>query len=124
FGFSHSVEEALRCVANPQSAKETAIINSATSYISKDGATGWGYADLGESLLAGSELSNMTLDKMIEEMETFDPEMAEEMREEFAAQREVSNSFNEVLAMLLGPTAWTMKANDQGFVARAVLMRP
>ncbi|MBC8522320.1 hypothetical protein H8D29_00160 [PVC group bacterium] len=66
----------------------------------------------------------MTLDKMIEEMETFDPEMAEEMREEFAAQREVSNSINEVLAMLLGPTAWTMQANDQGFVAHAVLMRP
>lgn len=124
FGLSHSVEEALRCVANPQSAKETEIISSATSYISKDGATGWGYADLGESLLAGSELSNMTLDKMIEEMETFDPEMAEEMREEFAAQREVSNSINEVLAMLLGPTAWTMQANDQGFVAHAVLMRP
>ena len=92
--------------------------------ISTDNATGWGFADMGESILAGSELSELQMANMIEEMEAFDPEMAAEMKEQFDSQMKSTKAMNELVASFLGATAWTMEAGDQGFVAHAVLMRP
>jgi hypothetical protein len=79
---------------------------------------------MGQSILASSELSEMQMANMIEEMESFDPEMAAEMKEEFQSQMKASKMFTELMASFLGSTAWTMEANDEGFVAHAVLMRP
>ena len=61
---------------------------------------------------------------MIEEMESFDPEMAAEMQEEFDTQIETTKTLNELLASFLGSSAWTLQANEDGFTAHAVLMYP
>ncbi|HIB00903.1 MAG TPA: hypothetical protein EYO31_03190 [Phycisphaerales bacterium] len=123
-GMTNSVENALRLAAQPDNANKSANGNAASHLISTKGATGWGYADMGQSILASSELSEMQMANMIEEMESFDPEMAAEMKEEFQSQMEASKMFTEFMASFLGSTAWTMEANDEGFVAHAVLMRP
>lgn len=123
-GMTHSVENALRLSANPNSNKPTSTKNSAMEMISTSDATGWGYADLGKSMLASAELSEMQMANMIQEMETFDPEMAAEMKQQVDLQMKASKAINELVASFLGATAWTMEANDEGFVAHAVLMRP
>jgi len=66
----------------------------------------------------------MQMANMIQEMETFDPEMAAEMKQQVDLQMKASKAINELVASFLGATAWTMEANDEGFVAHAVLMRP
>lgn len=124
FGMSHSVEHALRLIANPDSHGDGAMPNSAAEQISKTSSTGWGYADVGDSLVAGAELSEIQFAKMIEEMESFDPEMAAEMQEEFDTQIETTKTLNELLASFLGSSAWTLQANEDGFTAHAVLMYP
>ena len=123
-GMSNSVENALRLSADPGAHKNSAPENTALSFMTKKNATGWGYADMGESILASTELSQIQMANMIAEMETFDPEMAAEMKEQFESQMDSSKTMNELLASLLGPSAWTMEANDEGFLADAVLMRP
>ena len=123
-GMTHSVEDALRIAANPESNKTGNVTNAAVSMISTTDATGWGYANMGESILAGAELSEMQMANMIEEMQSFDPEMAAEMEEQLETQLSASKAINELLASFLGSTAWTMKANDEGFIAHSVLMRP
>ena len=123
-GLTHSVENVLRMTADPNSSKSEEGANSAMQLISTSDATGWGYADTGKSLLAGSELSEMKMANMIEEMEAFDPEMAAEMKTQLDSQMKASAAINELVASFLGATAWTMEANDEGFVAHAVLMRP
>ena len=123
-GMTNSVENALRLAAQPGNADKNANGNTASRFITTKGATGWGYADMGQSILASLELSEMQMANMIEEMESFDPEMAAEMKEEFQSQMEASKMFTEFMASFLGSTAWTMEANDEGFVAHAVLMRP
>ena len=123
-GMTNSVENALRLAAQPDNANKSTNGNAATHLISVKGATGWGYADMGQSLVANSELSEMQMESMIEEMESFDPEMAAEMREEFQSQLKTSKMFSELMASFLGSTAWTMEANEKGFMAHAVLMRP
>ena len=123
-GMTHSVENALRLAADPNSNKSTSTQNTAMEIISTNDATGWGYADIGKSLLASAELSEMQMVNMIQEMETFDPEMAAEMKQQFDIQMKTSKAINELVASFLGATAWTIEANDDGFVAHAVLMRP
>lgn len=123
-GMTQSVENALRLAADPDSSTSQGAANSAMQVISTSDATGWGYADMGESLLAGSELSEIQMSNMIKEMEAFDPEMAAEMKADFDSQMKTTKAINELLASFLGATAWTMEANDEGFVAHAVLMRP
>ncbi|HIO52475.1 MAG TPA: hypothetical protein EYN32_02405 [Phycisphaerales bacterium] len=123
-GMTNSVENALRLAAQPDNANKSANGNAASHLISTKGATAWGYADMGQSILASSELSEMQMKNMIEEMESFDPEMAAEMNEEFQSQMKTSKMITELMASFLGSTAWTMEANDEGFVAHAVLMRP
>jgi hypothetical protein len=46
------------------------------------------------------------------------------MKQQFDLQLKTSKAINELVASFLGATAWTMEANDVGFVAHAVLMRP
>lgn len=123
-GMTNSVENALRLAADPDAGADSDPTNSASRFITKTDATGWGYADMGESILASSQLSEIQMSNMIVEMESFDPEMAAEMKEQFESQMEASKSINQLLASLLGPTAWTMEANEEGFLAHAVLMRP
>ncbi|MBT4583999.1 MAG: hypothetical protein HOC93_02840 [Phycisphaerae bacterium] len=123
-GMTHSVENALRLASDSDTAKDSENTNTAMNLISTDNATGWGFADMGESILAGSELAELQMANMIEEMEAFDPEMAAEMREQFDSQMKSTKAMNELVASFLGATAWTMEAGDQGFVAHAVLMRP
>ncbi|MDP7009440.1 MAG: hypothetical protein QGI78_07710 [Phycisphaerales bacterium] len=123
-GMTHSVEHALRIAADPAAGSTTEVGNDALHHISTEKATGWGFGNMGESLLAGSEVSEQQMDTMLREMETFDPEMAAEMRTEFDKQMKTQRAINELLASFLGSAAWTMEAHDEGFVANAVLMRP
>ena len=123
-GMTNSVENALRLSANPDAHENSAPKNTALSFITKNNATGWGYVDMGESILASAELSQIQMANMIAEMETFDPEMAAEMKEQFGSQMDSSNTINELLSSLLGPSAWTIEAHDEGFLAEAVLVRP
>jgi hypothetical protein len=123
-GMTNSVENALRLSANPDAHENSAPKNTALSFMTKKNATGWGYVDMGESIQASAELSQIQMTNMIAEMETFDPEMAAEMKEQFESQMDSSKTMNELLASLLGPSAWRMEAHDEGFLADAVLMRP
>ena len=66
----------------------------------------------------------MQFAKMIEEMESFDPEMAAEMKEEFNSQISTSKALSELVASFLGSSAWTILANEEGFTAHALLMYP
>lgn len=123
-GMTNSVENALRLAAQPDKPNKSSNGNAASGLISTNDATAWGYADMGKSFRSSWELSEMQMDNMIEEMESFDPEMAAEMKEEFQSQMKASKMFTELMDSFLGSSEWTMEANDEGFVAHAVLMRP
>ena len=123
-GMTHSVENALRVEADPNSNKSGDTGNAAVSMISMNDATCWGYGDVSQNLHAGTEISELQMSNMIEEMESFDPEMAAEMKAQFDSEMKASKTMNELIASLLGSSAWTMEANDEGFVSHAVLMRP
>jgi hypothetical protein len=123
-GMTNSVENALRLTAEPGNAKNNSSGNTASELISTKGATGWGYADMGESILASSELQEMQMLDMIKEMESFDPEMAAEMKEEFDKQSKASKMMSELMASFLGYSKWTLEANGGGFIGHAMLMRP
>jgi hypothetical protein len=122
-GLTHSVEDALRAVANPKENSSTNRKNSACQLLKNNDISGWGYGDMKKSIDIQQVVSEKMQEKFLEEIEAFDPEMASEMRAEFAQSQTMQNMFLESLSMFLGPMAWNMSTSETGFTSEVIMMK-
>ena len=125
FGMTHSVENALRTIANPVSVA-TRSMNSATSLIDHTDVSGWGYGNPAKSMeIQMAVMENMSTE-MFDDAEAldFDPEMAAELRAEFEEELELQKALMKTLSVFLGPMAWNMTADDSGITSEIVMVRP
>jgi hypothetical protein len=120
-GNTPAIEDALRIIANPDEASRSHGPDEAVGLLPSGNAAGWGYGDFMETLAAQVEINQMQMTQMLSEMEEFDPEMADEMREEFG------NQFNalpiDALMKIFGPTSWTLQSDDNGFTSQGFILR-
>ena len=74
-----------------------------------------------EGLAAQIEIQRTQMSAMLAEMDEFDPEMANEMREEFGGQMNAMPI--DKLMAIFGPTSWTLQSDDNGFTSQAFMLR-
>ncbi len=123
FGLSTTVEEALRTVANPKENTSKHRIFASTSYLENDDVSSWGYVDIAKSIKIQTALSESMADEMFEEMESFDPEMAAELRNEFIQQSVMQTMITNTITALFGPMSWNVTTDESGLSAHAVLLK-
>ena len=123
-GSTHSVQSALRTIANPREAYEEHASNDAADSLKERGIAGWGYGDPGKSMLIQAKVAEEMTDEMFTEMEAFDPVMAAEFRKEYELEQATQQKLIETLASILGPMAWNFSTDEFGFTARSLLMNP
>jgi len=121
-GSTRPVQQALRSIANPSNSTYANNDNEALQYISRTGATGWGYADPAKSMEIQSQVMGEVSDDMFADMEAFDPEMAAEMRKEFEDSQRQQAVLMKMFSGLLGQTSWILKTDSNGFTAHAVML--
>jgi hypothetical protein len=63
-------------------------------------------------------------ENMLKEMESFDPQMAEEMRNSFAETDDLNATIFEMFVAILGPAAWDLKTDAHGMTSRIIVMQP
>lgn len=123
FGLSTTVEEALRTIANPKENKGTQTANAADAFVDHDDVSSWGYADIGKSLEIQTALSDSMANNMFDEMESFDPEMAEEMRSEYEKESAIRSLITKMFTSLLGPMSWNVSTDSAGLTAHVVMLK-
>ncbi len=120
-GNTPAVEDALRVIANPDAAAVSHGPDEAIYLLPSGDSAGWGYGDFMEGLAAQMEIQRMQMSAMLAEMDEFDPEMANEMREEFGGQMDAMPI--DKLTAIFGPTSWTLQSDDNGFTSQAFILR-
>jgi hypothetical protein len=123
-GTTHTVESALRSIANPKTSKNNLDSNAALSMLSNEDVSSWGFSDLKKSIEFQTAMSEAMTKDMFDEMEAFDPEMAAEMRAEFDKNSELQTKISDAIGSLIGPMAWNMTVDDTGLTAHAIMLKP
>jgi hypothetical protein len=123
-GTTHTVESALRSIANPKTSKNNLVSNAALSMLSNEDVSSWGFSDLKKSIEFQTAMSEAMTKDMFDEMEAFDPEMAAEMRAEFDKNSELQTKISDAIGSLIGPMAWNMTVDDTGLTAHAIMLKP
>lgn len=68
-------------------------------------------------------MARKTMKESIEQMEEFDPEMAAEMKEELEEAGSVLDKLDvKLLKRFLGPSSWSVRSTDRGFVMTTLLL--
>ena len=123
-GTTRPVEQALRAIANPRDFRGTQGQTAALHLISIADSTGWGYADPVKSIEIQSQVMDGLSENMFADLETFDPDMAAEMREEFEDSQKQQMKIMSIFSTLLAPTSWSLTTDENGFNAHAVMLQP
>ncbi len=63
-------------------------------------------------------------EEMLAQVEEFDPEMAEEMRADAEKSLALQDAILNAMANMFGPMAWAMHADDTGFTAEVIMLKP
>ena len=121
-GAQRNVENALRAMANP---KDTLTTDTPelSLMLGSDDVSSLGYGDMGKSLAVQRAMQAATTEDMFKEMESFDPQMAEEMRNSFAEADDLNATIFEIFVAILGPTAWDLKTDEHGMTSRVIVMQ-
>lgn len=125
-GSQHSVENALRSIANPKGAKSDHGLSSATSMVDHADVSSWGYGDMAKSMEMQMAISKSMVgmnEEMLAQVEEFDPEMAEEMRADAEKSLALQDAILNAMANMFGPMAWAMHADDTGFTAEVIMLK-
>jgi hypothetical protein len=122
-GTQRNVENALRAIANPKDTLTTDTTDLSLM-LGSDDVSNLGYGDMGKSLAVQRAMQAATTEDMFKEMESFDPQMAEEMRNSFADADGLNATIFEIFVAILGPTAWDLKTDEHGMTSRCIVMQP
>ncbi|HIA72052.1 MAG TPA: hypothetical protein EYO01_05070 [Phycisphaerales bacterium] len=126
-GNQHTVENALRAIANPKDASSEHGLNAAASMLNHEVVSGWGYGNMSDSIKAQAaamkEMQGMN-EQMLLQVEEFDPEMAAEMRADAEQDQALQSALMNSMANFFGPMAWSMNADDTGFTAEFLMLKP
>jgi len=122
-GTQRNVENALRAMANPKDTLTTDTTDLSLM-LGSDDVSSLGYGDMGKLLAVQRAMQTATTEDMFKEMESFDPEMAEEMRNSFAETDGLNATIFEIFVAILGPGVWDLKTDEHGFTSRGILMQP
>lgn len=122
-GLTHSVENALRSIANPKESKSDHGTNTAVELIDHADVSGWGYGDIQKSLEIQSVMNSQIQESMLADIEEFDPEMAAEMRDEFAEGQQYQKMLLKSMSLLFGPMAWNLSTSETGITSEVIMMR-
>jgi hypothetical protein len=87
---------------------------------------GWGVMDVVDYLEYFAVFGRLMDEQMIEQMKEWDPEYAEEMRQEMEARGPSpwEKLDPALLREYIGPVSWQIKARDDGFVGKYLLLEP
>ena len=122
-GSSNNVENALRAIANPKENRASPANNMALSQLGIVKSASWGYGDIAKYLEVKMAMEKATIDKMLAEMESFDPLMAEEMREEFTQESDLSDVLR-IVTSYMGQMAWNVQSDDNGLTCHVTMLSP
>jgi hypothetical protein len=126
-GNQQTVENALRAIANPKGATSEHGLNAAASMLNHDVVSGWGYGNMSDSLKAQAavmkEMQGMS-EEMLLQIGEFDPEMAAEMRADAEQSQVLQSALMTTMEKFLGPMAWSLNADDTGFTAEFLMLKP
>ncbi len=125
-GSQHSVENALRAIANPKDAKSNHGLSPATSMVDHADVSSWGYGDMAKSMemqIAMNKSMVSMNEEMLAQVEEFDPEMAAEMRADAEQSLILQDAILNAMANMFGPMAWSMHADDTGFSAEVIMLK-
>ena len=122
-GLTHSVEDALRSVANPKESQSNHGTNAAVELIDHTDVSGWGYGDMKKSLEIQNAMNSEMQETLLADIEEFDPEMAAEMRDEFAEGQQYQEMLLKSMSLFFGPMAWNLSSSETGFTSEVIMMR-
>jgi len=125
-GTSQAVEQALRAVADDEapSITEEPLYQRAVAAIPGGEYMSWGFTNVVEMVRSMMEQQQLALQQMVDDMREWDPELADEMAVEAMASAEMFQMFDfEALNEYVGPMVSTIKAREDGFVAKARLLK-
>jgi hypothetical protein len=121
-GTQRNVENALRAMANPKDTLTTDTTDLSLM-LGSDDVSSLGYGDMGKLLAVQMAMQTATTENMLKEMESFDPQMAEEMRNSFAETDDFNAPMFEMIVAILGPAAWDLKTDEHGMTSRIIVMQ-
>jgi hypothetical protein len=121
-GTQRNVENALRATANPKDTLTTETTDLSVM-LGSDDVSSLGYGDIGKSIAVQMAMQTATTDNMLKEMESFDPQMAEEMRNSFAESSDIYATISELFVAILGPASWDLKTDEHGMTSRIIVMQ-
>ena len=126
-GPTAGVEQAMRAVGEvklPSLEQETSY-QRAVDALPNEPAVGIGYSNSVDMFEATLETRRLTAKQMVEQIKEFDPEYAAEVEQEQLAKLKQWEAIDaELLSQFIGPSAWYVRATDDGFVMRAYLLPP
>jgi hypothetical protein len=126
-GTTPLVEDALRAGGkNMPTLADDSDAADAIAALDDGDMVAWGVMDMVDYVEYFISFSRLMEEQMIEQMKEWDPEYAEEMRREMEARgpepwEELDPA---VLREYLGPVSWQIKARDDGFVGKYLLLEP
>ena len=88
-------------------------------------AVGIGYSNSADMFDATMKKNQLAAKQMIEQIKEFDPEVAAEIEQEQLAMLEQWEAIDaDLLSQFIGPSAWYVRATDDGFIMRVYLLAP
>ncbi len=127
-GNTSLVEDALRAGARsgmPNLADDPAFQRAARA-VTAPRSVAWGVVNVVEYLEYFKNLDTMIQEQVLQQMQQFDPAYAQELAAEFAAQPQAPwKDFDlAIIDRYLGPLAWELRARENGFVGRYLVLEP
>ncbi|MEE9131607.1 MAG: hypothetical protein V3T84_16450 [Phycisphaerales bacterium] len=122
-GSTAGVEQAMRAAGEVKlpSLEQEASYQRAVDTLPNEAAVGIGYSSTVDLFEAMVETTRLSTKQMVEQMKEFDPEFEQE---QLAVLKQWGAIDVELLSQFIGPSAWYVRATDDGFVMRAYLLAP
>ncbi|MCH8260036.1 MAG: hypothetical protein IIC46_07505 [Planctomycetes bacterium] len=127
FGPTAGVEQAMRAVGEVKlpSLEQEASYQRAVDALPNEPAVGIGYSNSADMFDATMKKNQLAAKQMIEQIKEFDPEVAAEIEQEQLAMLEQWEAIDaDLLSQFIGPSAWYVRATDDGFIMRVYLLAP
>ena len=76
-----------------------------------------------KSLEIQNAMNSEMQETLLADIEEFDPEMAAEMRDEFAEGQQYQEMILKSMSLFFGPMAWNLSSSETGFTSEVIMMR-
>ena len=123
-GTRNNVENALRAMANPKDNRPSELGNQAVTLLGSIKSSSWGYGDIAKSIEVQMAMQTAMADNFLRELESYDPEMAEEIRIENEDENSIQEAIMIIISSIMGPVAWDSKTDEYGLTSHVIMMKP